>query len=123
MKIKTIIISFLILFLSPLSTFAVDNLDIKSNIIPDKTNTIITTNETWTNVLDSIFAKIVDYTFWLLALIAVAIFIYIWYLFITSSWNEEQFKKAWKMTMYTVIWLAIISLSWWMVKLVTTLWL
>nr|MDD3720145.1 hypothetical protein [Candidatus Gracilibacteria bacterium] len=121
MKIKTIIISFLILFLSPLSTFAVDNLDIKSNIIPDKTNTIITTNETGTNVLDSIFAKIVDYTFGLLALIAVAIFIYIGYLFITSSGNEEQFKKAWKMTMYTVIGLAIISLSWGMVKLVTTL--
>lgn len=117
MKYLLTLISLLVSFLS---SYAAYN---ENDIIPDQSTSIVKPTWDWTWVIDSIFKAIIDYTFWFLALITIAVFIYIGYLFITSSWNEEQFKKAWKMLMYAVIWLAIVWLSWWVVKLVTTIWL
>lgn len=114
-----IIVSLIVLITSFVSVFAAYD---EKDIIP-WWNSIINTNETWTWVIDGIFRIIVDYTFWLLALIVISVFLYIGYLFITSSWSEEKFKKAWKMFMYAIIWLAVTSLAWWIVKLVTTIWL
>lgn len=73
------------------------------------------------NMLDTIFKKITSHIFSVLALIIIGVFIYIWFLFITSDWDEAQFKKAWKTLVYTIIWIVIIILSWWAVKLMTTI--
>lgn len=75
------------------------------------------------DILDIIFDKFTEYIFAVIALILIGVFIYIWYLFITSSWDEAQFKKAWKTFIYTIIWIVIIVLSWWAVKLITTVWI
>jgi hypothetical protein len=56
-------------------------------------------------------------------LILIGVFIYVGYLFITSSWDEAQFKKAWKTFVYAIIWIIIIILSWGTVKLITTIWI
>lgn len=79
--------------------------------------------DSWFDILDTIFDKFTEYIFAVIALILIGVFIYIWYLFITSSWDEAQFKKAWKTFVYTIIWIVIIILSWWAVKLITTVWI
>lgn len=91
----------------------------KEDVLPQ--NVPITYSED--DVLWSVLKKILDYVFWLMPLIIIGMFIYIWYLFITSSWDEAQFKKAWKTLVYTVIWLIIISVSWYVVKLVSSVWI
>ncbi len=111
----------ILLFISYLFSSIFVYADLQTDIIPDWPSIIKPGDKTWTWVIDSIFKTIVDYTFWLLALITIWVFVYIGYLFITSSWNEEQFKKAWKMLMYAVIGLVVIGLSWGIVKLVTTI--
>lgn len=77
----------------------------------------------WFDILDIIFDKFTEYIFAIIALVLIAMFVYVGYLFITSSWDEAQFKKAWKTFVYTIIWIIIIVLSWWAVKLVTTIWI
>ena len=71
-------------------------------------------------IIDTIFKKITEHLFSVIALILIGVFIYIGYLFLTSEWDEAQFKKAWKSFVYVIIWIVIIVLSWWVVKLVTT---
>jgi hypothetical protein len=65
------------------------------------------------------FAK--DSIFWLLALVSIAVFIFIWAKLIMAKWNPEEFKKALMQFIYAVIWLAVIALSWGLVKLVSSL--
>jgi hypothetical protein len=43
------------------------------------------------------------------------------YLFITSSWDEAQFKKAWKTFVYAIIWIVIIIVSFSVIKLISTI--
>lgn len=75
------------------------------------------------DILDTIFDKFTEYIFAVIALILISVFIYVGFLFITSSWDEAQFKKAWKTFIYTIIWIVIIILSWGVVKLITTVWI
>lgn len=77
----------------------------------------------WFDILDNIFDKFTEYIFAVIAVILIGVFIYVWYLFITSDWDEAQFKKAWKTFVYAIIWIVIIILSWWAVKLVTSVWI
>lgn len=77
----------------------------------------------WFEILDNIFDGFTEYIFAVIALIIIGVFIYVWYLFITSDWDEAQFKKAWKTFIYAVIWIVVIILSWWAVKLVTSVWI
>lgn len=122
MKLKIFI--FLIISTVFSNTFVyAEDLIIQSEIIPwNWSETIIKVWwDTWTDLIDNIFNTIISYIFWLTALVAVAVFIYIGYLFITSGWNEEQSKKAWKTLLYAIIWIAVISLSWGIVKLITTI--
>ncbi len=78
---------------------------------------------TWFSLLDKIFAWIVNHIFWVLAVILIGVFIYVWYLFITSSWDEAQFKKAWKTFVYAIIWIIIIILSFSVIKLISKVWI
>ncbi len=80
---------------------------------------IITTNNDST--LSGLAKIVISYTFYLLAFIVITVFLYIWFIFITAQWNEERFKKAWKMFTYAVVWLAVVSISWAAVKLISSL--
>jgi hypothetical protein len=47
-----------------------------------------------------------------MAMIAIAVFLYLWYKLIVARWNEEDFKKALLSFVYAVIGIVIVSLSW-----------
>lgn len=76
---------------------------------------------TW--MIDRLVNAFISNIFSLLALVVITIFIYIWFLFITSSWDPAQFKKAWKIFMYTIIWMVVIVLSLGVVRLITSIWI
>lgn len=100
-----------------ISIFAFD----KDDIDPNHESIIDIGWSDWFDLLDNIFAWITNHIFGVLAVILVGVFIYIWYLFITSSWDEAQFKKAWKTFIYTIIWIIVIILSFGVIKLITTI--
>ncbi|EKD66825.1 MAG: hypothetical protein ACD_49C00009G0050 [uncultured bacterium (gcode 4)] len=69
---------------------------------------------------DDNFIKVVErYIFWLLWMASVAVFMYIWFLLFSAEWKEENLKKWMKSLVYTWIWLAVIPLSWILIKIVT----
>lgn len=120
---KKIIYFILIQLFALTNAFAVT----KWQIDPEKSwaDSIITlkSNTDAFEIMDKIFDKFRYYIFAFIALILIGEFIYIWYLFITSEWDEAQYKKAWKTFIYTIIWIIIIILAWAAVKLVTTIWI
>lgn len=123
---KKKLITLFVLIVTNLNLFFVNALS-ESDIDPERSNADSIISISWdssaSSILNKIFDKIIDYVFSLIALIIIGVLIYTWYLFITSSWDEAQFKKAWKTFIYAVIWIIIILLSWSVVKLVTTLWI
>jgi len=112
---KIIFILFLILFYK-IKTFAVS----EEEIIPDY-DSIINITWWWTSMVDNIINSVIWNMFSLLSVVVIWIFIYVWFLFITSSGDKEQFKKAWKIFLYTIIWLVIIILSLWVVRLISSI--
>ena len=69
---------------------------------------------------DDNFIKVVEkYIFGLLWVASVAVFMYIWYLLFSAEWKEENLKKWMKSLVYVWVWLAIIPLSWILIKIVT----
>ncbi len=94
-----------------------------SEVTPNTKSIINSWWSDWFEILQDIFKGISFYIFSFMALILIGVFIYIGYLFITSDWDEAQFKKAWKSFVYTIIGIIIIVLSWWTVKLIITVWL
>jgi heme O synthase-like polyprenyltransferase len=78
-------------------------------------------NWKWTDVLMPVFTEFKTLIFGLLALIAVAVFIYLWYKLVTAQWKPDEFKKAMMGFVYAVVWLAIIPLAWAMIKLISSL--
>ena len=52
---------------------------------------------------------------------SVWIFIFIWIRIIMARWNPDEFKKAILHFVYAIIWVFIVFMAWWLVKLVSTL--
>ncbi len=111
---KKITISFYIYF-SFLQTYA----DLQADMLPN-THTVWVSWD-WTETLTNVLVSFKTFLFSILALVAVWVFLYFWFNLIINRWNEEEFKKTLMWFMYAIIWLAIIPLSWWVVKIVTTL--
>ena len=76
----------------------------KENVITDTTY--------WKDSLFNLFLYVKNIIFDILWIIVVWVFLYIWYKILASRWNPEEFKKAFKMFIYTIIGLVIISLAW-----------
>ena len=93
---------------------------LKSYIIPEST-VIINNPESGRWLLYSIFEYFRNSIFWVLALIAVWVFIYIWFKILIARGNPEEFKKAIMHFVYAIIWLVVIALSWWMVRMISSL--
>ena len=112
----------IIYILSMLISMSSINAFNESDIDPN-TSSIITISSWWSafDILNSIFSKIISHIFSISALLITGVLIYVGYLFITSDWDQAQFKKAWKAFIYAVIWIVIIILSWSAVKLITTI--
>lgn len=120
---------FILLYSSFIWTIFASNVEDKINtkdptilkwILP-KDSSIIATNENGFTMLDTIFNFAKDSIFWLLMLISIWVFLYIWMKLVTVRGNPEEFKKAMMQIVYAVVWIAIISLSWAWVKLVSGL--
>lgn len=54
----------------------------------------------------------------LLAIVAVGVFIYLGFKLFTAHGNEEEFKKAWTALSYAVVGLAVVPLSYVVIKVV-----
>ncbi len=100
------------------------NTNIQNDMLPN-TNTIMgnSADIKWsgTNSLFPVLTELKTIIFSLLALIAVAVFIYLWFKLVSAQWKPDEFKKAMMGFVYAVIWLAIIPLAWALVKLISSL--
>lgn len=68
------------------------------------------------------FIKVIErYIFGLLWIIAVGVFLYIGFILFTAEWKEEKLKEWMKALVYAWVWLAIIPLSYILIKIVTWL--
>lgn len=102
------------------------NDDIRSAIIPEikgQDRTSIATKDwlsaDWTQLLDRVFAFITDSIFGLLALISVGMFLYIGFKLVSAQWNPEELKKTFVTLVYVIVWLAIVSVSWLVINILT----
>ena len=66
----------------------------------------------WKKWIENLFDYTKNTIFELLALIVIWTFLYIWYKIVISRGNPEEFKKAWMMLIYAILWMLIIALSW-----------
>lgn len=77
--------------------------------------------ESWLGSLSSFFSWLKSEMMAVVAVVSVAIFIYIWIKFATARWNPEEFKKAWMHFIYAVLWIFLVFMSLWIVTLVSNL--
>lgn len=111
-KIFFIIVS----FLSILTTNANS---LKDSMLPN--NNTIGVSWDWLTPLTQVIVYFKDFLFYSLWTISVWVFLYFWFKLTIAKWDEEEFKKTLMWFLYAIIWLAIIPLAWWAVKIVTTL--
>ncbi|MDD5212922.1 MAG: hypothetical protein PHG82_00635 [Candidatus Gracilibacteria bacterium] len=117
---------FLKIFL--LSTLILPNFVFAANLGTDmlpNTNTIMGNSAdikgSGTNSLFPVLTEVKTIIFSLLALIAVAVFIYLGFKLVSAQGKPDEFKKAMMGFVYAIIGLAIIPLAWALVKLISSL--
>lgn len=96
---------------------------IREDMIPE-TETIAWNTldiESWTWAFLPILASFKNIILGLLAIIAVAVFIYLWFKLVKAEWKPDEFKKVMLWFVYAIIWLSIIPLAWAVVKLISSL--
>jgi len=111
------IIFILIWLLSNFQTFA----SIEDDIKPTNWNNEAINVYDWKESVFSLFTYIKDSIFWLLALIAIAVFLFIWARLVIARWNPEEFKKALMQFIYAIVWLFIVAFAWAAVKIISNL--
>lgn len=112
------ILLLLILCLTFLNIFTVNAVDLKNDIVPE-THEVLA--NWWSSPIDTVIIFVKDFIFSILWIIVVWVFLYFWFKLVTSAWNPEELKKTMMWLVYVIVWLAIMSLAWAAVKLVTTL--
>lgn len=68
---------------------------------------------------DNLLKGIQTYMIGLLGIVTVSVFLYVGYTLFTAQGKEEDFKKSWKALTYAVVGLAVMPLSYIVVKIVT----
>jgi len=76
-------------------------------------------SSTW--LLDQILTFVKDSIFGILALVAIGMFLYVWFSLIKAQWNPEELKKAFMTLIHVIIWLFIIAISWAVIKMVSSI--
>lgn len=105
----------LIWILSFVDVFA----SLKDKMLPNDNTVWLDRDGVW--VLSQILIYVKDFLFSILGIVAIWVFLYFWFQLVISRWNEEEFKKTLMWFVYAVIWLAIIPVAWWAVKIISTL--
>jgi len=98
--------------------------DFKNDIIPWGSSITwnVDTNVEWGfDLINSIFAFVKDSIFWLLAVIAIWLFIYIGWKLVKADWNPEEMKKAFMNLVHIIIGLFIVAAAFAIVKIVSGL--
>ena len=99
--------------------------DLKDNILPTSSTDgnvgVLSGLSTNQNILDAILAYIRESIFGLMAMIAIGVFLYIWFKLISARGNPEEFKKALNTLIYAVIGIFVVSFAWAAVRLVAGL--
>lgn len=75
----------------------------------------------WLSLLDWILLYFKNSVFNLLALLVIAVFIYIWWKLVVARWKPDEFKKALMNFVYVIVWIFLVSAAWAIVKVVTWL--
>ncbi|EKE29476.1 MAG: hypothetical protein ACD_2C00165G0002 [uncultured bacterium (gcode 4)] len=71
------------------------------------------------NIKDNFIRVVQKYALWVVFIIAITMFIYIWFQLATAEWKQDQFTKAMKALVYLAVWLAVIPLAYIVVKITT----
>lgn len=71
------------------------------------------------SIKDNFLKTAVNYLLWIVAVVAITMFIYIWFQLATAEGKDDQFKKAMKALVYLAVWLAVIPLSFVVIKITT----
>jgi len=98
--------------------------DFKNDIIPatESINWQVDTSVSWwLSLIDSFLAFIKDSIFWILALIAIWLFIYIGWKLIKANWNPEELKKAFLHLVHIIIGLFVVAAAFAIIKIVAGL--
>ena len=75
----------------------------------------------WLDLLDWILRYLKNSVFDLLALLVIAVFIYIWGKLVVARWKPDEFKSAMIQFIYVIIWIFVVSAAWAVVKVVSWL--
>ncbi len=108
----------LFLLTSYFSVFIV-NASLREDMLPSNNTVGVTWEWVWALTQVAVYTK--NFLFSIVWVITIWVFLYFWFRLIIARWNEEEFKKALMWFLYAVIWLAIIPIAWWAVKLIATL--
>lgn len=92
---------------------------LKKSMLPN--NNTIWISWKWTDSLNQVFIYAKNFLFAVLWLIAVWVFLFFWFKLISAKWDPEELKKVLMWFVYAIVWLAVIPLAWWIVKLVASL--
>ena len=96
--------------------------DLETDILPIATGSWVLSGVTDSeDILDAVLRYVRDSIFGLMALIAIAVFLYIGFKLISARWNPEEFKKALNTLIYAVIGIFVVSFAWAAVRLVAGL--
>ena len=76
---------------------------------------------TTSSILSPLFVWFKTETMMIVTFLVVAAFIYIGIKMSTARWNPDEFKKAWLHLVYIIIWVFVIFMAWWAVRLVSNL--
>lgn len=76
---------------------------------------------TTSSILSPLFVWLKTEVMMIVTILVIAAFIYIGIKMSTARWNPEEFKKAWLHLVYIIIWVFVIFMAWWAVKLVSNL--
>ena len=85
-------------------------------------------NKWWANIYwvgdkvsikDNFLKTILRYLLWIVWIVSLTVFIYIWYELATAEWKQDKFTKWIKALVYLVVGLAIIPLSYILIKITT----
>jgi len=125
--IKKIIILIVLVtsFFITINSCLANNNIIKNNILPidpnyDGNNTLTDTT-VWLEPINSSFQTIKDIIFWLIALFAIWSFLYFWFKLVIAQWNQEEFQKSISWFIYTIVGIIIVTLAWWIIKLISSI--
>lgn len=103
-------------FLSILSTFA--TVDLLGDMKP---SWAVSITWNWKEPLEQVVIFGKDFILDILYLIVIWVFLFLWAKLIAARWKPDELKNVLMWFVYALIWLAVIPLAYWAVKLISSL--